>query len=62
MSLREVRQCVHDLTNTFQVALSALEMKEFSLALRHIQKSLEVMRRLQILCTALEEEERESIQ
>jgi hypothetical protein len=60
MSLKEVQRYVHDLTNCFQVVLSAIESQEYSVALSEIRKAMPIMFRIQTLVRLLEEERRGS--
>lgn len=57
MSLTEVRKSIHDLTNCFQVVLSAIETEQYKIAAREIKKGLVLMIRIQALVKGLDEEE-----
>jgi hypothetical protein len=67
MSVREIKQCVHDLTDIFQAVLSAVEMalmlypqnKELRIARVQLRRGMVSMRRIQALAHLLEEEARE---
>ena len=73
MSAREIRLAIHELTNQFQVVLSAIELIELDIltvdirtkvkiAKRELKAGLITLRRMQSLADAMVEEERESIQ
>jgi hypothetical protein len=71
VSIKEILQAIHDLTNQFQVVLSAIELaemdsigsetrKKLRIAKTEMKRATSTMRQIQALARALEEEERES--
>jgi hypothetical protein len=73
VSIKEILQAIHDLTNQFQVVLSAIELAEMEsmkpevrrnlrIARVEMKRAMHTMRQIQSLGRILEEEERESKQ
>jgi hypothetical protein len=71
VSIKEILQAIHDLTNQFQVVLSAIELAEMEsmkpeirgnlrIAKIEMKRAMHTMRQIQSLGKILEEEERES--
>lgn len=53
---KQLSRAIHDLTNTMQVILSAIEQEEFQLALRYTRKALRQLESIQELIGLLQVE------